>query len=360
MRVNRNNIKKLLIVIDNLAIGGAQNMVYELVNNLDRTNYHVTVLCYGIKNNSSIEEKLEKLCPVIYLHVQGKITLSLMWKVLRKITALKPDILHAHLGGITFALPWTLLHRKPLVVTAHTKPSKAFSSKNEKMLRLLGLKKKKFALVAVSKENHQACKRYFNVNDNKCFCVNNGIDLNRFKQKEHDDFVLINVARQDENKNQTMLLHCFARFHSEYPKTKLLLVGDGPLHEELVSQVGLLNLTNCVQLPGNVANTEDYYADSDVYIQCSHREAMPLSVLEAMATGLPIISTDVGGLKDVVQENGFLIPDNDEDALYRAIWQVYHSTANEKKSMSMASQRIVQGYSSESMARQYEKIYDKV
>jgi len=87
---------------------------------------------------------------------------------------------------------------------------------------------------------------------------------------------------------------------------------------------------------------------------------MPLSVLEAMAAGLPIVATNVGGLSDVVQDNGILVPAGDEDALYKAIEQIYMQSKEATEKMSQASLRIVQNYSSESMARAYEKIYEEM
>lgn len=83
-------------------------------------------------------------------------------------------------------------------------------------------------------------------------------------------------------------------------------------------------LYKVVTMPGNVSNVEDYYALADVYVQASHREALPLTTLEAMAAGLPIISTDVGGMKDIFKDNGILISDNDDTALLCAMKSYYN------------------------------------
>jgi glycosyltransferase involved in cell wall biosynthesis len=76
-----------------------------------------------------------------------------------------------------------------------------------------------------------------------------------------------------------------------------------------------------------------------------------------MAAGMPIVSTNVGGLSDVVQDNGVLIPVGDDEALYEAIKQIYTQSKEITDAMSSASLRIVEDYSSECMARAYEKIY---
>lgn len=349
--------KRLVILLGGFSVGGAEHTVYELVKNINKKEYAVSVLCYMPKQNTTLERHVEEICPIFYLNEKGAIKPRAILKVLNALRKLKPDVVHAHLGGAGFGSIWALLTGKRFVVTAHTKPEKAFSSKIERLVRL-ALKKGNTTLVGVSEENKILLKQYFNVDDRRLGRVNNGVDLDHFYRKDHSGFTLINVARQDENKNQAALLRCFARLYEQDSTAKLLLLGDGPLHEELKKQAEELGISEAVTFTGNVSNTEDYYAVSDLYVQTSHREAMPLSVLEAMAAGLPIISTDVGGLKDVVQDNGILVPDNDEEVLYEAIKKIYSLSAEEAHCMEDASQRIVQAYSSAHMARAYELIYD--
>lgn len=351
--------KRLTVTISDLGFGGAQNMAYEQLKHMDSNKFDISVLCCGPKRGAPLEGKMEKLYPVTYLGHYGRVTPLTICKVLVAIQRTKPDVVHSHIGADGFAAMWARVFRKPLVITVHAKPEKAFSEKTKKQVRAL-LKSRKIKLVAVSEDNAKLVKEYYKLTDSQSDCVNNGIDLDRFARKSHEGFTIIHVGRQDENKNQAALIRCFARLYEKYSDAKLLLLGDGPLHQELINLVAEMNLQDVVTLTGNVANTEDYYAVSDLYVQCSHREAMPLSVLEAMATGLPIISTDVGGLRDVVQDNGILVPDNDEDALYKAIERIYEQSEEEIKTMCAASNRIVQKYSSKEMAREYEKIYSEM
>lgn len=351
--------KKLLVIIENLEVGGAQNMVLELVKNIDKDKFSVNVLCYGRKRNSIVEEKIESICSVLYMNISGHIKITDMVKVLKKMSELKPDIVHAHLGGVTFALPYALLHRKPAVITAHTKPEKAFSRLNEKILRV-ALKTNFVKLVAVSEENYVACKKYFGISDDKCFCINNGIDEKRFYREKHEGFTFINVARQDKNKNQQLLIKCFKKLHNEYPDTRLILAGDGPCHKELKELAKELELTDFVEFPGVVPDAENYLAKSDVFVLSSFREAMPLSVLEAMAAGLPIISTDVGGLKDVVKENGILVEAGNDEALYQSMHIMLNISKTEYEEMTVHSKEMVKDFSSVRMAEQYERIYNRL
>lgn len=350
---------RLTVVISDLGFGGAQNMVCEQLKYTNMECYDVSVVVLGFRKGTTIAQKLETVLPIAYANHCGRVTPVTIYKMLRLIQKTKPDVVHAHIGGVGFAAMWAKLFRKPLVITAHTKPEKAFTAKVEKQVRA-ALMAGRTKLVAVSEDNANKLRKYFALDNKLCGCVNNGIDLDRFNRKSHEGFTVIHVGRQDENKNQAALIRCFARLHNQYPDTKLLLLGDGDQHEKLIDLAERLNITDAVKFTGNVSDTEDYYAVSDLYVQCSHREAMPLSVLEAMATGLPIISTDVGGLSDVVRDNGILVQDNDEEALYSAILKIYEQSEEERKRMSNSSLEIVKDYSSEEMARKYEEIYQEM
>ena len=128
----------------------------------------------------------------------------------------------------------------------------------------------------------------------------------------------------------------------------------------LEQEISKYGLENVVIMPGNVSNVEDYYALADAYVQASHREALPLTTLEAMASSLPIIATDVGGMKDIVKDNGILIPDNDDNALLCAMKKLLECEDSEVELLEKSSRKIVQDYSSNEMAMKYGEIYSEL
>lgn len=350
---------KILLLMNQLGIGGAENMVYNLAKKLIAMEADVQIVCCGSKLNNALESKIESVCNVTYLNLNGRVTFQSYWTVLRELKRQKPDVIHAHLGGVVFAAPLSILLKIPLVITAHTRPDVAFSKKIVPVLKFC-MKFTNCKMVAVSKENLLPLKRYFGGCEQKYAYVNNGIDLNRFYRKQHEDFTFINVARQDENKNQIAILKAFTELYEENKKIKLYLVGDGPCHNMLQQEISKLGLDKVVTMPGNVSNVEGYYALADVYVQASHREALPLTTLEAMAAGLPIISTDVGGMKDIVKDNGILIPDNDDNALLCAMKKLLECEDSEVELLEKSSRKIVQDYSSNEMAKKYGEIYSEL
>lgn len=347
---------KILLLINQLGIGGAENMVYNLARELVAMGEEASIVCCGSKLNNALEAKAESVCKVTYLNLTGRVTLQAYRTVFKEIKRQKPDVIHAHMGGVVFAAPLSLLLKIPLVITAHTRPDVAFSKKIVPVLKFC-MRFTNCKMVAVSKENFTLLKQYFGGSEGKYTYVNNGIDLSRFYKKKHEDFTFINVARQDENKNQIAILKAFTELYKENKKIKLYLVGDGPCHQMLQQEICRRGLDNGVTMPGNVSNVEDYYALADVYVQASHREALPLTTLEAMAAGLPIISTDVGGMKDIVKDNGILISDNDDNALLCAMKKFLQCKVSEREHLGTISRQIVQEYSSVEMAKKYVEIY---
>ena len=166
------------------------------------------------------------------------------------------------------------------------------------------------------------------------------------------------MARHDENKNQMAILRCFAKLYQSNNQLRLILLGNGPAHQKLRETTKKLGVEDAVEFPGLVNNVADYYARADVYVQASRREAMPMSVLEAMAAGLPIIATDVGGVKDVVKGNGYLYMVDDDNELLMLMKQF--STMKEEKLHEMVdgARRLVVAFSSRTMAEKYCVLYE--
>ena len=116
-----------------------------------------------------------------------------------------------------------------------------------------------------------------------------------------------------------MMYRAFAAFLKKGYDARLVMLGKGEEEEKLKELACELGISDRIDYPGFVPNVEDYLADADVFLLSSDYEALPLAVLEAMAAGLPIVATDVGGVCDIVTDNGILIPAGDLDAMVQAM-----------------------------------------
>lgn len=353
-------MKKVVIITPTLLTGGAETMAVRLAVSINKKDYDVQMLCLSEKNNTALEKILEnKKIPVHYLGKSTSVSFKVILKTYKMLSKLSPDIIHSHISGTAYAFLWVLLHKCKLIHTIHTRPDMEFSSKFRKVLKLF-VKLKKIILVAVSKENQRIATKYYNVGEDTCYYVNNPVEVSKYYKNEKTIGLItfINVSRQDDNKNQILALRAFAKLHEKMNNIKLVLVGDGNQHSNLISEAKKLGLQDVVSFPGEVSNAEDYLANADIYLSTSHREGLPLSMLEAMAAGLPIISSNVGGCSDIVVNNGILFEDNNEEQLLKAMDKLANdeSLRNEYAQNGYA---IVNEYDATKCAERYEGLYEK-
>ena len=143
---------------------------------------------------------------------------------------------------------------------------------------------------------------------------------------------LVQACRLVEKKGLLTSLGAFRRFIADYPKARFVIAGEGPMKEALVRRINELSLGNQVALTGFL-NQEDLrrvYAESHVFVHPSelaadsNQEGIPNSMLEAMASGLPVVATRHGGIPEAVQEgiDGFLVSERDEPAVYEALLKI--------------------------------------
>lgn len=348
---------KIVVILSSFNIGGAENMVYELTRSFDKNEVDCMVISCCSRQGTILEKKVDDAkINVYYGHCQGKITILKIVDIYRQISIFKPDIIHAHMGGVFYSLPYVLTHNIKLVVTAHTTPKEAFNNRTTNILKFLA-KRNKVILTAVSEENKRLMADYYGIDRDKVEYVNNGVDLSRYYRKNHPKITFINVGRMDKNKNQQLIIKLYNRLDASRCM-KLILCGDGPERAILEKMVKKLGLKECVTFTGNVGNVQDYLAVSDIYIQTSHREGLPLSTIEAIATKLPVISTDVGGMKNIVKDNGFLLKDGDDEGLFNAMKSL-STDGLLREEMGKKSFEIANLFSAKSMSAKYTSIYRK-
>lgn len=349
----------IIISTPTLITGGAENMVARLATNISQSEANVTVISYGKADIGTLEEKITNAgIPLLFLCEGKKNIIKRCLNTWKSLSKNKPDIIHSHIGATLYAIPWVFFHKCKLVHTVHTKPNFEFSRKVRFVFRLL-IKMNKLCIVAVSKENQKIAQEYYGFGDDKVKYVNNPVETNRYykrKNRTDNNIVFINVSRQDVNKNQILALKAMSLIVEQIPNSKLVLVGNGNQHKILKEETKKLGIENNVYFAGEVSNVEKYLAEADIYISTSHREALPLSMLEAMASELPIISTNVGGIPDIVIDNGILIEDDNLEQLVDAML-VLANNRIQREEFGKRSKEIVKNFDAEKCADNYLKIY---
>lgn len=206
--------------------------------------------------------------------------------------------------------------------------------------------------------------------------VPNGVDLDRIdralargtdpaldRNRSSDGVTVATAGRLTPVKEQATLLAAFAQVAR--PHDRLLLIGDGPLRPELERKGAELGLPGRLELPGLLPREEVYrlLAEADVFVSTSRIEGLPVSVLEAMAVGLPVILSDIPPHREIVEAAGVarLVPVGDVEALAGALDGVFRMDGAERVALGVRSRQVVENrFSLRSMAQGYHRVYTRL
>jgi glycosyltransferase involved in cell wall biosynthesis len=174
-----------------------------------------------------------------------------------------------------------------------------------------------------------------------------------------DAVVIGSVGRLSEVKRQDLLLRAVASLTESFPQLRLLLVGDGPERQRLEELAAKLGIAERTVFAGYQANPEEYLAAMDLFALTSRHEALPLALLEAWASGLPVVASAVGGIPKVVEQGrtGLLFPSGDCQALVASLRNVLSDKGLASKLARAGVAEVQAKYSLQQMAENYGKQY---
>lgn len=352
---------RVAVILPSFGIGGTENMVAALVKLIDKTKFQLLVISLACPQETHVQKEIESSGVEIYYGMKGKLaSWRLFFRVYRALSQFRPELIHSNMYAYAFAVPYVMTHRVRLLHTVHNKPVNEFKEKYKRLIAYL-YRKEKAVPVAISHIIEKEIKELYP--GLRCVeRVYNPVDTKRFYTKRsktsHQNITFINVARFMRQKNHELLLDAFAKAREKAPFIRLILVGDGELRNAMEKKTEDLNISEAVAFSGNVSDVERYLAAADVFVLSSDYEGLPLSVLEAMAAGLPVISTKVGGVADIVTDNGILVKPGDREELADKMTELALDGAKRYR-MGMCSIRNVKKYDSAEFIRQYEMLYIK-
>ncbi len=353
-------MKKIFICIPTLAGAGAERFVTELACFINKYEPIVVVTRY-LDLGSSFYNKL-KAKGIRVIDVSGKNYLVSAHKVIKLIKSEKPVIIHTNVGAALHMLVPCFLSRTKAkhLFTTHSMGYRIFSGLKKTIMRTC-FKKGWVVPVAICDTVKKSIIDTYALCDAQVECVYNGVDTTIFTPEEHESKtkVFVSVGRFEEVKNHKLLLDAFSVVNKKYSNTELLLVGDGILRDDINDQVQKLQLTNNVRLVGSQSDVSAFLNSADVYCCSSLVEGLPISVLEAMSCGLPIITTPAGGVVDIVKNeaNGFVVAADATEMAQKMEFLIENDvlmTIMGKKSREMAKL-----YDIRCCASQYEELYKK-
>lgn len=230
-------------------------------------------------------------------------------------------------------------------------------------------------IITINDEDYHAAKKLSLRNRDSIFKINGvGLDLNKFVPQTLErkiqlrleygydvkDYILIYAGELNLNKHQDLLIKAVSMLKGKIENFKLLLVGRGSLLNEYKELVNYYGLADTVEFLGYREDIQKLMTISDIAVSTSRREGLPVNVMEAMATGLPLIVTNVRGNRDLVSsgKNGFVIGVDDAEGCANAIEELYHSKELRDR-FAEKSRTLIQRYSLDVVINELEEIYFK-
>lgn len=180
-------------------------------------------------------------------------------------------------------------------------------------------------------------------------------------QEEPKENVIISVGKLDGQKNQKMLINAFASIAEDFPDWKLVIYGEGPQREALEFRIKNLELRKQILLPGRCETVIEEMNRAKVFAFSSDFEGMSNAILEAVCVGLPVVTTNVSGAKELVKEGegGFVVPIRDEKALANALHKIL-SNKELRERMAQANKARAKDFKQDMIVNQWEELIKKI
>lgn len=354
-------------------------MVCDLVRNLDRELFNPHVAWFY--EEKPLKEFSDLDIPLFFVPKVKRFDFATMRRIGRIIKENQIQVVNAHhfLSMVYSFYGAKIVNNAKLVYTEHSEwEIQGISGKwlvaGKKLLRYSD------AVVGISSKVTDCLQETFNLPATKAYAIPNGVDCSLFfvpQDKKHykvkygfdnKDIVLGIVANLKKNKNHIFLLKSFRNLLQQNKKLKLLIIGQGfkddpeGSEDDIQTFIRETAIDDNVLLMGGRSDVPDLLKTMDIFCLVSYREGLPISLTEAMATGLPVIGTDVEGIQDVIvpNKNGFLVPLNGEEELTEVLYQLIKDNLMRQK-MGQESRKLArQCYALGSCVKKYQQLFSQL
>ena len=354
---------RVMIVVHGLETGGAEMMVLHLARELSRAGHPVRVVSLHGDDTDVAGLMRRAGVDVVALNKAGGPDPRTVLRLRAQMRDFSPAVVHTHLPVLEYVLPAVRLYGRRVKVI-HTVHNIAREETRHRVLREVNRRAFSHGVVpvALNEEVRSSICREYALPPSAVPVVGNGIDLDAFRGPQRRGprgagARLLCVARLAPAKNHALLLQTVARLRESGRDVSLTLVGDGPLRGALEERARELGISERVRFAGRRTDTAAFYRDCDLFVLLSDYEGMPMSIIEAMASGLPVVATRAGGVAELVDDgvNGALV-EADAAAAAGAIAAICDDPALYAR-LSAGAVRTSSHYSAEAMMEKYVDLY---
>lgn len=356
------------MILPTLVAAGMEMIVARLTRGLARRGHEVSVTC--ILSGGVIADALQSEGHRVSVVTAPGLHSNLYPKRLAdRLRRARPAVVHVHSGAWLKAA--RAAHMAGIPYTVHT--VHGIEGNEPWFTKSLWRMASHYTdvIVSVSRPLRLYLERDMGLAPEKLRVIENGVDTESFRPAgrsaslrhslgvEADGILIGNVARLTKVKNHALLVDAFAILQGHVPHAKLTIVGEGPLRRDLEDRILALGLESRVRLAGAANDMPAVYRDFDLFVLSSRFEGTSLSMLEAMASGVCVVATAVGGNVDLLEHGqfGVLVAPDDPRALATAMVELLHDPARRRALASAAREHVVRDYSELCMVRRYEELY---
>lgn len=365
-------------VLHSLDIGGAEVLAVGLARELS-DRYRFVFACLDDEVGVLGEEFTEQGVPMRVLHRQPGIDWRCSWRLARFLREHRVQIIHAHQYTPFFqSLVARLAYRwPPIVFTEHGRHyPDSRSSKRVAVNR--ALLRSDDRLIGVGESVRRALVDNEGLPEHRTETIYNGVPLENFvsvrgdgelRQRVRnelgatdDKFIIVQVARLNALKDHATAIRTVKRLRNDNVPAKLILVGDGEERAPLERLVAEQGLNDAVDFLGARKDISRLLASADAFLLSSISEGIPLTLIEAMGAGVPIVSTDVGGISEVIEHgsSGLLAAAGDDAALAAHLNLLWQNPEQQRRLTEQGSQRASERFSLDRMHAQYVDVYEQL
>lgn len=372
--------KKVLFLVGSLGLGGIERLTRDLSIALKKTGCWEPAVCCLLARSGPFLVELEAAgIPVLECRLEPNNFLTFSKRLGNIVRQNNPDLVHSH---VDFSMPWQVLGARlggvrKIVFTQHNDYQFWKHHLAARLrIRLYFWVSWPFisAYTAVSKGVQRSVAHLALRSESDFPVIYNPVDTLAFRPDAErraaarmamgvgdEQFVIGNVARFAEQKGHSILVQSAQEVVRARPKTHFVLVGDGILRPLIEAQVKEAGLVKYFSFLGQRMDMKDLYPGFDAFVLPSLWEGFPLSMIEAMSCGLPVVATSVGGVGEALNdETGLLIPPADTHALTEALITLQSQPELSKALGDTARQSVLARFSLDNIVEQYIKLYKTV
>jgi glycosyltransferase involved in cell wall biosynthesis len=351
------NRLRIVHVAFGLDVGGLEKLLVEFARHADRDATDLRFVSLG--ERGALAEDIETCgWPVTALSEPQGLRPQMIARLARLFRAWRPDVVHTHDDRpLVYAVPAARLARVPCVI--HTRHGRNFANTARQNVLARWASRLPDCIVCVSDDSTRVAVEQ-GVPAKRIVTLHNGIDLDRFPFRgPQPNGPVVTVARLSPEKGIDTLLLAAALVAEQEPGFRLEIAGDGPCRTGLEASLTTLRLGGAVRLLGNVRDVPGLLQRARMFVLPSLSEGVPLTLLEAMATGLPVVATQVGGNPEVIADTatGVLVPAGNPPALAAAMRGLWCDAAACVRLGAAGRKRVEQLFDVRRMVAAYEALY---